>query len=38
MSVLEALAVLVVGVAAGAINTVVGSGTLVTFPVLLSVG
>jgi uncharacterized membrane protein YfcA len=38
MSVLEALAVLVAGVAAGAINTVVGSGTLVTFPVLLSVG
>ncbi|MEA2481755.1 MAG: uncharacterized protein QOJ07_3677 [Thermoleophilaceae bacterium] len=28
----------VAGVAAGAINTLVGSGTLVTFPVLLSVG
>jgi uncharacterized membrane protein YfcA len=38
MSELEALAVLVAGIAAGAINTVVGSGTLVTFPVLLSVG
>ena len=38
MSELEALAVLVAGMAAGAINTVVGSGTLVTFPVLLSVG
>src|SRR3712207_2216381 len=34
----EALAILTAGVAAGAINTVVGSGTLVTFPVLLSVG
>ena len=31
-------AVLVAGVWAGAINTVVGSGTLVTFPVLLAVG
>jgi uncharacterized protein len=31
-------AVLLAGVAAGAINAVVGSGTLVTFPVLLSVG
>ncbi|HWT95218.1 MAG TPA: sulfite exporter TauE/SafE family protein [Solirubrobacteraceae bacterium] len=35
---LEALAVLAAGVWAGAINTVVGSGTLVTFPVLLAVG
>ena len=26
------------GVAAGAINTVVGSGTLITFPVLLAFG
>jgi hypothetical protein len=34
----EALAILASGVAAGTINTVVGSGTLVTFPVLLSVG
>jgi uncharacterized membrane protein YfcA len=35
---LEVVAVLVAGVWAGAINTVVGSGTLVTFPVLLAVG
>jgi uncharacterized membrane protein YfcA len=35
---LEALAVTAAGVAAGTINTVVGSGTLVTFPVLLAVG
>jgi uncharacterized membrane protein YfcA len=34
----EALAIFASGVAAGTINTVVGSGTLVTFPVLLSVG
>ncbi|MDQ1601077.1 MAG: uncharacterized protein QOD68_2551, partial [Actinomycetota bacterium] len=26
------------GLAAGTINTVVGSGTLITFPVLLAVG
>ncbi|WP_205697859.1 sulfite exporter TauE/SafE family protein [Conexibacter sp. SYSU D00693] len=38
MTVLEALAVLAAGLAAGTINTVVGSGTLVTFPVLLAVG
>jgi hypothetical protein len=30
--------VLVAGLAAGTINTVVGSGTLITFPVLLAVG
>jgi uncharacterized membrane protein YfcA len=35
---LEAIAVVVAGVFAGGINTVVGSGTLVTFPVLLAVG
>jgi uncharacterized membrane protein YfcA len=35
---LEAVAVVVAGVFAGGINTVVGSGTLVTFPVLLAVG
>jgi uncharacterized membrane protein YfcA len=35
---LEAIIVVVAGVFAGAINTVVGSGTLVTFPVLLAVG
>jgi uncharacterized protein len=34
----ECLLVLVAGVFAGTINTVVGSGTLVTFPVLLAVG
>jgi uncharacterized membrane protein YfcA len=38
MTLLEALAVLAAGLWAGAINTVVGSGTLVTFPVLLAVG
>lgn len=38
MSPWQALLVLVAGVAAGTINTVVGSGTLITFPVLLSVG
>ena len=38
MSLLECLLVLAAGVFAGAINTVVGSGTLVTFPVLLAVG
>jgi uncharacterized membrane protein YfcA len=34
----EAVAVCVAGVGAGAINTIVGSGTLLTFPVLLAVG
>jgi uncharacterized membrane protein YfcA len=38
VSVWEGLLVLVAGVWAGAINTVVGSGTLITFPVLLGVG
>jgi uncharacterized protein len=38
MSVLEALLVGLAGLAAGAINTVVGSGTLVTFPTLLAIG
>ncbi|MEU6078010.1 sulfite exporter TauE/SafE family protein [Micromonospora sp. NPDC047074] len=38
LSVAEGLAVLAAGAAAGAINAVVGSGTLVTFPVLLSLG
>jgi uncharacterized protein len=37
-SVLEGLGVLLAGVAAGTINTVVGSGTLITFPTLLAVG
>jgi hypothetical protein len=35
---LQAVAVVAAGVAAGIINTVVGSGTLITFPVLLAVG
>lgn len=34
----EQLAVFLAGMAAGTINTVVGSGTLVTFPVLLGIG
>src|SRR5512144_2667587 len=38
MSVPEALLVLVAGLAAGTINTVVGSGTLITFPTLLAFG
>ena len=38
MSALEVVAVLAAGLFAGTINTVVGSGTLVTFPVLLAVG
>ncbi|HEY1118394.1 MAG TPA: sulfite exporter TauE/SafE family protein [Acidimicrobiales bacterium] len=38
MSLLEALAVLLAGVWAGVINTIVGSGTLVTFPTLLALG
>jgi Predicted permeases len=35
---LEQVAVFAAGMAAGAINAVVGSGTLITFPVLLAVG
>lgn len=38
MSILEALAIVAAGMAAGTINTVVGSGTLVTFPTLLAFG
>ena len=38
MSWLEVLAVLGAGIAAGGINTIVGSGTLITFPVLLAIG
>ena len=38
MSALEIVAVLLAGAVAGAINTIVGSGTLVTFPTLLAVG
>jgi hypothetical protein len=35
---LHALAIFAAGIAAGTINTVVGSGTLITFPVLLQFG
>jgi uncharacterized protein len=38
VSFLQGLAILAAGMAAGTINTVVGSGTLVTFPVLLGFG
>jgi uncharacterized membrane protein YfcA len=38
MSLLQALAIFAAGVVAGTINTVVGSGTLITFPVLLGFG
>ena len=35
---LHALAIFAAGIAAGGINTLVGSGTLITFPVLLAFG
>ncbi|OLT44029.1 hypothetical protein BJF86_12875 [Serinicoccus sp. CNJ-927] len=38
MSVLEVAAIILAGLAAGTINTIVGSGTLVTFPILLLFG
>jgi uncharacterized membrane protein YfcA len=38
VSAIEALGILLAGVAAGTINTVVGSGTLITFPTLLFFG
>jgi uncharacterized membrane protein YfcA len=38
MSIGEIIAIAVAGTAAGTINTVVGSGTLITFPVLLAFG
>lgn len=38
MSVIEAVVVVLAGLAAGTINTVVGSGTLITFPTLLFLG
>jgi uncharacterized protein len=38
MTVLEALAVVAAGTVAGGVNTVVGSGSLITFPTLLAVG
>ena len=38
MSAFEIVAILLAGIAAGTINTVVGSGTLITFPTLLAFG
>ena len=38
MTAYEAVAILLAGLAAGTINTVVGSGTLITFPTLLAFG
>ncbi|MFS8197922.1 sulfite exporter TauE/SafE family protein [Streptomyces sp. CWNU-52B] len=38
MTPVEAIGVFAAGVGAGAVNTVVGSGTLITFPVLLATG
>src|ERR1700690_3166853 len=38
MSALEALAIVGVGFLAGTINTIVGSGSLITFPTLLAIG
>ena len=38
MTTLEAIAVLAAGFAAGGVNTIVGSGSLITFPTLLAVG
>jgi uncharacterized membrane protein YfcA len=38
MSALSALAIVAVGLAAGTINTIVGSGSLITFPTLLALG
>src|SRR3954449_6016582 len=38
MDVGEILAIALAGLAAGTVNTVVGSGTLITFPILLAFG
>ena len=38
MSASTALAIFAAGLAAGTINTIVGSGSLITFPTLLAVG
>ena len=38
MSPIEAIAILAAGLAAGTINTIVGSGSLITFPTLLAFG
>lgn len=38
MSVLAGLAIVAVGLAAGTVNTIVGAGSLITFPTLLALG
>ena len=38
MTPIEAVAILLAGLAAGTINTIVGSGSLITFPTLLAFG
>lgn len=38
MTLFQAVTISIAGIAAGAINTVVGSGTLITFPVLIALG
>ena len=38
MSVFEVAAIIAAGFAAGTINTIVGSGSLITFPTLLVLG
>jgi len=38
LSVWQAVLVFVAGIGAGTINTVVGSGTLISFPVLIGIG
>ena len=38
MSLLHALGIFAAGAAAGAINVIVGSGTLITFPTLIAFG
>ena len=38
MEIGEIVAIALAGLAAGTVNTVVGSGTLITFPVLLAFG
>ncbi len=38
MNVFQSLAIFAAGIAAGTVNTIVGSGTLLTFPVLLAFG
>ncbi len=38
MTLAQSIAVFIAGVGAGTINTIVGSGTLITFPTLLAVG